>query len=164
MILKSMKLKNVKCYDEAEIVFAQGKNVIIGRNGSGKSTLLQSILYSTYALYPQGTNDQLVRTGASVAEFELEFEHGGRKYQVERKLRSGGAPEAYLTDLATDLLRAETQTGVTDELSNLTQMKKEVFRDVILVRQGEIARIIDMRSSERKDLFDRLLGLYDSTW
>ena len=114
-----------------------------------------------YALYPQCTNDQLVRTGAIAAEFELELEHNGIDYMIERKLRTSGSSEAYLTEKESEIELAETQTAVTDELAGLVNTKKEVFRDVILVRQGEIAKIIDMTPSNRKNLFDRLLGLHD---
>ncbi len=161
MILKSLKIKNVKCFNQGEIEFVLGKNVIIGNTGSGKSTILQSILYSLIGQYPEGTNDQLVRSGKDVARFKLNFEHNGKEYEVERRLRRYSSPEAFLTDKTGNDLIADTQTDVTQEIQSISQIKKEIFQNVILVRQGEIAKIIDMRSSDRIRLFDNLLGIHD---
>ncbi|OQY46246.1 MAG: hypothetical protein B6242_08270 [Anaerolineaceae bacterium 4572_78] len=48
MYLKKITIKNVKCFDEIEIDFMQGKNprlwtTLFGKNGLGKSTILQAI-------------------------------------------------------------------------------------------------------------------------
>ncbi len=161
MIIRSLKVKNVKCFEDSEVEFVLGKNVIIGYNGSGKSALLQSVLYSLFSEYTQGTNDRLVRTGQPFAEFELEFEHDGREYLVERKLPVKGAGNAFLIDKKTNEEKARTQSGVSREIARLLGVKKEVFRDVILVQQGEIAEIVDMKPRDRKILFDKLLGIYD---
>ena len=105
LILKSLKITNVTCYDQGEIEFVPGRNVIIGNNSSGKSTILQSFLNSLISQYPEGTNDQLVRSGEDTARFKLKFEQNGNEYVVERKLRRYSSPEAFLTDLTgNDLL------------------------------------------------------------
>jgi energy-coupling factor transporter ATP-binding protein EcfA2 len=48
MYLKTLRLKNIKCFAELEIDFSKGDNVrlwttLFGRNGVGKSTLLQAM-------------------------------------------------------------------------------------------------------------------------
>ncbi|MBS3795688.1 MAG: AAA family ATPase, partial [Candidatus Thorarchaeota archaeon] len=166
MKLQSLRLKNVKCFDDGEVNFASGKNVIVGRNGSGKSTILQSILYSLYSDFEQGNLDEFIRLGKDTAEFELDFEHRGQEYTVQRIIRASGTNEAYLMTRPQENTIAEKQTTVTDEIAEILDIKKEIFRDVILVSQGEIAEIIGMRDSERKDLFDKLLGLqeFDKAW
>ncbi|MGV9170077.1 MAG: AAA family ATPase, partial [Promethearchaeia archaeon] len=166
MKLQSLRMKNVKCFDDGEVNLASGKNVIVGRNGSGKSTVLQSILYSLYSDFEQGNLDEFIRLGKDTAEFELDFEHNGQEYTVQRIIRASGTNEAYLMNRPQENTIAEKQTTVTRELAEILDIKKEVFRDVILVSQGEIAEIIGMRDSERKDLFDKLLGLqeFDNAW
>ena len=166
MILRKLQIENVKCFENIEIDFVPGKNVLLGHNGSGKSTILQSILYSLFHEYPEGKLPGLIRHGEKTAEFELEFEHNGRQYIVDRKLWESGRREAYLTEKGKPDLLAETQTGVTIAVSEILQTRKEVFRDVILVRQGEIAQIITMSSRDRKILFDKLLGIhgYEQAW
>ncbi len=161
MILKSLRIENVKCFEDLDLTFVPGKNVIIGHNGSGKSTILQSILYSLFHEYPQGRVDGLIRHGERAAEFAMEFEHEGRQYLVERTLSRSGKQIAQLSEVGLTDSLADTQKGVTKEISDILQTRKEVFRDVILVRQGEIAQIVDMSSSDRKVLFDKLLGIHD---
>ncbi|MBD3404664.1 MAG: AAA family ATPase [Candidatus Lokiarchaeota archaeon] len=160
MILKKLKLKHVKCFEESEVEFSIGKNVIVGRNGSGKSTLFQSILYSLYAEYPLGTNDELIRLGENTASFELEFEHNGEPYIVSRQISNSG-PDASLYQVATDTELAIKQTKTTGEIEKLLGISMDIFRDIIWVGQGEIAQIISMGNQDRKELFDKLLGLYD---
>jgi exonuclease SbcC len=161
MILKGLRIENVKCFESLDLTFVPGKNVIIGHNGSGKSTILQSILYSLFHEYPQGKVDGLIRHGERAAEFTMEFEHEGRQYLIERTLRRSGKQDAQLSEVGLSGSLADTQTGVTQAVSETLQTRKEVFRDVILVRQGEIAQIVDMSSSDRKILFDKLLGIHD---
>ncbi len=161
MILRNLKMNDVKCFEDSEVSFASGKTVIIGRNGSGKSTILQSILYSLYGYYPPGNNDEMVRIGKDYAEFELEFEHRGQEYIVQRKLRASGSPEAFLLTSRDSPPIAEKQSVVTNEISEKLEISREIFSDVILVGQGEIAQIIGMKKSDRKKLFDKLLGLHD---
>ncbi|TXT55427.1 MAG: hypothetical protein BAJATHORv1_40340 [Candidatus Thorarchaeota archaeon] len=160
MILKKMKLKHIKCFEESEVEFSVGKNVIVGRNGSGKSTLFQSILFSLYAEYPLGNNDELIRLGENSGSIELEFEHKGEPYVVSRQISSSG-PDARLYQVSTDTELATKQTKTTEEIEKLLGIRKDVFRDIIWVGQGEIAQIISMGNKDRKDLFDKLLGLYD---
>ncbi|MFW9889920.1 MAG: AAA family ATPase, partial [Candidatus Thorarchaeota archaeon] len=166
MILKGLRVENVKCFEDLNVAFVPGKNVIIGPNGAGKSTILQSILYSLFHEYPQGKVGGLIRHGEQAAEFALEFDHGGRHYAVERTLRRSGRQEAQLSELGQPDSLADNQKGVTQAVSETLQTTKEVFRDVVLVRQGEIAQIVDMPPSERKVLFDRLLGIheYEQAW
>ncbi len=161
MILKGLRIENVKCFESLDLTFIPGKNVIIGHNGAGKSTILQSILYSLFHEYPQGKVDGLIRHGERAAEFAMEFEHEGRQYLIERTLRRSGKQDAQLSEVGLPDSLADTQTGVTQAVSETLQTRKEVFRDVILVRQGEIAQIVDMSSSDRKVLFDKLLGIHD---
>ncbi len=152
MKLQSLRMKNVKCFDDGEVNLASGKSVIIGRNGSGKSTILQSILYSLYSDFQQGNLDEFIRLGKDAAEFELDFEHNGQEYTAQRIIRTSGTNEAYLITRPQEDTIAEKQTAVTEEIAEILDIKKEIFRDVILVSQGEIAEIIGMRDSERKDL------------
>jgi predicted ATP-binding protein involved in virulence len=43
MRLKSIELKNYRCYQHFKVHFAQGINAIAGVNGSGKTSLLKGI-------------------------------------------------------------------------------------------------------------------------
>lgn len=43
MYLKTMRLKNFRCYDELEVTFDPNYTVLIGVNGAGKSSLLDAV-------------------------------------------------------------------------------------------------------------------------
>ena len=43
MNLKSLTLKNYRCYEELRIEFNQNYTILVGVNGAGKSTILDAI-------------------------------------------------------------------------------------------------------------------------
>jgi predicted ATP-dependent endonuclease of OLD family len=43
MYLKQIKLKNYRLFDDVDIMFQHGMNVLIGKNSTGKSTILEAI-------------------------------------------------------------------------------------------------------------------------
>jgi len=45
MYLKRLKLKNYKLFDDVDISFQHGMNVLIGKNSTGKSTVLEAIYF-----------------------------------------------------------------------------------------------------------------------
>jgi len=165
VIVKSIRLTGVKCFKSALVEFVPGKNVLIGRNGSGKSTVLQAILFALYGVYPQGTNADLIRKGEQTAEIELEFEHAGEYYSIKRRIHRNRSAEALLVHQGMGQATKQV-TSVEREVTSILQTPREVFQNAVYVRQGEIAHIIDMTQSERKNLFDRIIGLheYETAW
>ncbi len=74
MFLQSLKLKNFRCYEDAEINFRRGLNVVLGPNASGKTTLLEAIfLLATTTSPRRGRSRAMVRHGATWARVTGEF-------------------------------------------------------------------------------------------
>lgn len=53
MILQSIELKNFTVFEEAEINFSDGMNVILGGNGAGKTHLLKLLYAASQAVTPE---------------------------------------------------------------------------------------------------------------
>ena len=64
MKIKSVKLRNVKCYSEAEFDFEKGINFISGMNGAGKTSIIESIGYAlfNYKIGKTGFNNYFIRS------------------------------------------------------------------------------------------------------
>ncbi|MBS3159048.1 AAA family ATPase [Candidatus Woesearchaeota archaeon] len=62
MLLKSLKLNNIRSYNNQEILFPSGSVLLSGDIGAGKSTILQSIEYSLFGSRHK-TGEALLRNG-----------------------------------------------------------------------------------------------------
>ncbi len=68
MTLKTLKCKDFRCLETAELVLSPGNNLIIGRNASGKTSLLEAAAYLGRGRSFRGASTaEIVRHGA--AEF-----------------------------------------------------------------------------------------------
>ncbi len=85
MILKRLKLRNIRSYEEGEIYFPNGIILFEGDIGSGKSTIL---LATEFALFGLGNEKatSLLSLGKNEGEVELEFEVKGNRIKVHRSL------------------------------------------------------------------------------
>jgi len=85
LILRRLKLRNIRSYEEGEINFPNGIILFEGDIGSGKSTIL---LATEFALFGLGNEKatSLLSLGKNEGEVELEFEVKGNKVKVHRSL------------------------------------------------------------------------------
>lgn len=91
MIIKSLKLENIRSYAEAEVNFPLGKTLFEGDVGSGKSTILMAIEFALFGLGSE-RGAALLRTESSKGKVILVFEVDGDEYTIERGLvRKKGA-------------------------------------------------------------------------
>lgn len=91
MIIKNLKLENIRSYTEAEVDFPLGKTLFEGDVGSGKSTLLMAIEFALFGLGSE-RGGALLRAGESEGKVSLTIEVNDREYVIERALtRKKGA-------------------------------------------------------------------------
>lgn len=45
MYISKLRIQNFRCFDDVEIEFNEGLNVIIGENNSGKTTIMKALQY-----------------------------------------------------------------------------------------------------------------------
>jgi exonuclease SbcC len=85
MILKSLKLKNIRSYEDTSIDFPVGTMLFEGDIGSGKSTILLALEFALFGLGDQ-KGAGLLRMGASAGSVTLQFEVDGQEFEVHRSL------------------------------------------------------------------------------
>ena len=76
-MIKSIRLQNIRTFDDSSFVFEPGINLIIGRNGSGKTTILESIGMLGFGKYMSIAQDAFAigpnsEAGRIEAELELD--------------------------------------------------------------------------------------------
>ncbi|MFW6003702.1 MAG: DNA double-strand break repair ATPase Rad50 [Halanaeroarchaeum sp.] len=161
MRFERVRLRNFKCYHDADVTLDRGVTVIHGLNGSGKSSLLEGTFF---ALYGTGgidrTLEDIVTIGEEEAEIELWFSHDGAEYHLRRRIRVSGE-QATQPDCVLEGPE-ETFDGVNDVEAAVTRMLRmdaDAFVNSAFVRQGEINKLINATPRSRQEMIDRLLQL-----
>ena len=85
MMIKKLKLENIRSYKSQTIDFPPGKTLFEGDIGSGKSTLLMAIEFGLFGLGSEKAGS-LLKAGETEGSVGLQFESDGRDYIVTRKL------------------------------------------------------------------------------
>ena len=91
MRVEKISLRDFRCYEEAEVQFDPGVNIICGANAAGKTNLLESVYYFS-ALKPLRTvrEKDMVRYGCDFSFLEAEVFSGGRKKLLTAAISSAG--------------------------------------------------------------------------
>lgn len=85
MLLKKLRMKNIRTYEDWEVTFPPGAILFEGSVGSGKSTLLLAVEFALFGLgNEKGTT--LLGLGKNLGEVELEFIVHGEEVHVHRSL------------------------------------------------------------------------------
>ncbi|SFC05652.1 exonuclease SbcC [Halobiforma haloterrestris] len=162
MRVDRVRLRNFKCYGDADLSLERGVTVVHGVNGSGKSTLLEAVFFALYGskALDDRTLDDVITTGEEEAEVELWFTHDSREYHVERRLKLRG-DRATTTKcvLETPSTTVEGARDVRREVTELLRMDAEAFVNCAYVRQGEVNKLIHASPGDRQDMIDDLLQL-----
>lgn len=163
MLLKTLKLKNFKCYSEKAYRFEAGITSIYGENGSGKSSILEAISWALFNFLPYSASSRIIRKGAKSAEVELEVFSSLDKneYQIKRKT-SGATCSVY--NLTKAYLVAEgvnnVQAWVRHQLNlNINDNLSSLCRNGIATPQGNLTLDFLETPENRRKIFDGLLGL-----
>ncbi|MFH0867943.1 MAG: AAA family ATPase [Candidatus Woesearchaeota archaeon] len=120
MLLKSIKLNNIRSYLNQQIDFPSGSLLLSGDIGSGKSTILLAIEFALFGSKPSELPaSSLLRHGKNEGSVELSFNLDGKDVVIKRNLKRGK-----------NAIKQETgyiiTNGIKKELSPV-EMKSEVF-------------------------------------
>jgi DNA replication and repair protein RecF len=90
-----LQLTDFRNYREADVDFARGPNLFVGRNGQGKTNLVESIGYlSTLGSHRVPTDAALVRQGADAAIVRARLAYEDRSILAEIQINRSGSNRA----------------------------------------------------------------------
>ncbi len=153
MLLKSLKLRNIRSYIDESITFPPGIVLLAGDIGAGKSTILLAIEFAFFGLLRgELSGASLLRNGAREGTVELSFELNGNDYTIGRALkRSKTSVEQEAgfvieSGLRRELTAVELKSWALQLLGYpadlLTKSKSMIYRYTVYTPQEEMKRII----------------------
>jgi len=166
MKIRYVDLKDVKSYEDAHIIFADGTNAICGQNGAGKSTILEAIGFVLFD-YLQTAQGDFVRTGLKTATATIGVEKGGHEYEVTRSCSSTSKYAVFSDGTQITDGKAETLAWIHEFLSIPDNEElSSVFRDAVGVPQGLLTAAFLETPANRKRIFGPLLHVddYETAW
>lgn len=162
MLIRQVRLQNIKSYTDQTVEFHEGVNFISGINGAGKSTIIEAIGYALFDCNPYPNIKDLIHYGAKSGIITVNFcANDDRDYQVVRKI--GTSTLWAVFDLETggeiDLHGAR---DVREWLKESMGVDRDVyldqlFQDVVGVPQGTFVGPFLETQSVRKKKFDTIL-------
>ena len=87
MILKKLKLKNIRSYKEFEIEFPKGSILLAGDIGTGKTSILLALQFALFGLQPGQKGASILRNGTDEAYVSLELDVDNNVVILERTLK-----------------------------------------------------------------------------
>ena len=170
MILKSIKLNNVRSYSSQKIEFPEGSLLLSGDVGTGKSTILLSIEFALFGTVGTGSKrgSMLLRNGKKSCYVELEFEIEGKHVIVRRALErtknSVAQKAGYLVvnGIKTDLVPTELKARILELLGypkGLLAKKFSIYPYTVYTPQEEMKKILFDDSDHRTETLRKIFGV-----
>lgn len=92
MNIRSIELKNFRNYENLEIFFDEGTNILFGDNAQGKTNILEAAYMSGTTKSHKGSRDkEMIRFGEEEAHLKTVVARGGREYQIDMHLKKNRA-------------------------------------------------------------------------
>jgi len=169
--IKSLQLENIRSHSKTKIPFVAGFNCLVGGVGRGKSSVLYAIDFALFGDPLGRSYEYLLREGADAGKIVMQFVHGGKTYTISRGLRRHGKGISQdmeqLKFFENDKLVASAKNeAVTEQLKALTGLDKDLFREIVWVRQEHLKELLDVTPRKRQTKLDQLFGLsdYEVAW
>ncbi|MBI2664136.1 SMC family ATPase [Candidatus Woesearchaeota archaeon] len=170
MLVKYVKLLNIRSYLSEQISFPPGTLLLSGDIGSGKSTVLLAIEFALFGVVRGGVDGaSLLRYGKNFGYVEVCFDFDGSQVIVHRELKrskesvSQAAGFIIVDGIKTDCTPVELKARILDFLgypkSLLTKSKALIYRYTVYTPQEEMKHILFEDAAARLDTLRRVFQI-----
>lgn len=171
MRVKEVKLENIRSHVKSNVPFDEGFNCLVGGLGCGKSSVLYAIDFALFGDPLGRSYEYLLREGEDSGKLGVKFVHGRNTYTIYRGLKRKGKSisqdmEQLQLFKEDKLIASAKSEAVAEQLEAITGIDKDIFREVVWIRQEHLKELLDMTPRERQKKFDQLFGLsdYEVAW
>jgi len=171
MKIEIVQLENIRSHVKSTVPFARGFNCLVGGLGCGKSSILYAIDFALFGDPLGRSYDYLLREDADNGKVTVQFVQNGKSYKISRGLKRRGKgigqdfDELKLYE-GENLMASLKSEAVTEQCKAITGLDKELFREIVWVRQEHLKELLDTRPRDRQTRLDELFGLsdYNTAW
>ena len=153
MILKSVKLENIRSYINQEINFPNGSVLLSGDIGSGKSTILLAVEFALFGFRGKSLSGRtLLRHGKNQGFVELNFTLDGKEIIIKRNLKrmkdriQQSSGYIVIDDVKKDATALELKASVISLLGYpkelITKVSDLIYRYTVYTPQEEMKNIL----------------------
>jgi exonuclease SbcC len=171
MKIEIVQLENIRSHVKSTVPFIRGFNCLVGGLGCGKSSILYAIDFALFGEPIGRSFENLLREGANTGKVMVQFVQNGKNYKMSRGLKRRGkgiSQDADELKLFEDdhLIASVKSDAVAEQLRAITGWDKELFREIVWVRQEHLKELLDVAPRERQKRLDELFGLsdYEEAW
>jgi len=171
MKIEIVHLENIRSHLKSTVPFARGFNCLVGGLGCGKSSILYAVDFALFGDPIGRSYEYLLREGVDSAKVTVQFVQNGKGYKISRGLKRRGKgisqdyDELQLFE-GENLIASLKSEAVAEQLKAITGLEKELFREIVWVRQEHLKELLDAKPRERQTRLDELFGLadYETAW
>ncbi|MCW4009233.1 MAG: SMC family ATPase [Candidatus Bathyarchaeota archaeon] len=171
MKIEVVQLENIRSHVKSTVPFTRGFNCLVGGLGCGKSSVLYSIDFALFGDPVGRSYEYLLREGADYAKVTVQFTQNGNTYLLTRGLRRRGRSigqdfEVLKLFQGESLIASHKAEAVAEQLTAITGFDRDLWREIVWVRQEHLKELIDAAPRERQKRLDELFGLsdYEAAW
>ncbi len=171
MKIESVELENIRSHADTRIEFSDGFNCLVGGLGTGKSSILYAVDFALFGEPIGRSYDYLLREDADFGKVTVKFTKNGKEYAIQRALRRQNdrisQDMEQLKFLEEGKVMAEMKgEAVAEQLASVTGFDRDIFREIVWIRQEHLKDVLNMTPSERQKKLDELFGLsdYEAAW
>ena len=170
MLLRQLKLNNIRSYQNQCIEFPQGSTLLSGDIGCGKSSLLLAIEFALFGTSrPDLPAEYLLRKGSTHGSVELTFSLDGDEITIARNLKKerDGIKQTsgYIikNNIKKELMAVELKAEMINLLGYpeevLSKNKNYIFRYTVYTPQEAMKEILQEDSEIRMDVLRRIFNI-----
>jgi exonuclease SbcC len=171
MKIEIVQLENIRSHIKSTVPFTRGFNCLVGGLGCGKSSVLYAVDFALFGDPIGRSFEYLLREGADSGKVTVQFTQNGKTYKLTRglKRRGKGISQDFeeLKLFEDETLVASMKTdAVTEQFKAITGLDRDLYREIVWVRQEHLKELLDAAPRERQKRLDELFGLsdYETAW
>jgi len=170
MIIRSLRMRNIRSYIDETITFPEGTVLLSGDIGSGKTTILLAIEFAVFGIMKGVlSGSALLRHGTNSGSVELSLRIDEQEVIIKRTLKRTSLGVAQ--DSGSIMINNKPFEGTPQEIKSkvleligypeslLNKSKSLIFRYTVFTPQEEMKRILFETKDERLDILRRLFNI-----
>ncbi|MBT3866096.1 hypothetical protein HOF78_03270 [Candidatus Woesearchaeota archaeon] len=169
MLIKKIKLNNIRSYKDQEVIFPEGSILLSGNIGSGKSTILLAMDFALFGISRDLPGTALLRNGEKEGSVELEFEVNDQNFSIKRGLKRG--PTSVTQDTGhliingelTEMTAMELKQKIIETLNYpqelLTKSKSMIYHYTVYSPQEKMKEILLNKKEDRLGILRKVFGI-----